>query len=393
MKRAKSIWNLFRREVGMISRDRNLTSILLIAPLFYALFYGSMYLNKTEKDVPVIVVDLDHSITSQKFTRMMDAHQLISVEKIVGDFGYAKKEILTNNAQAIIYIPDRFEADLKTGKGTDIKIFLNTTRFLNSNDINKAVNEVTATLGAGVRLKYYRAQGYSFDQAKEMVEPLRLDMRPLFNFTESYGDFMIPAILLLIIHQTLLIGLSESIAKEREQNTLNDLYEISGRSVLTSLVGKSIFYTLMYSSYALLFFGAFFSLFKINIIGNLFALAFVTLLMIFAVIAMSIFISSFFKRKIIALQFITLSSYPIFLISGYSWPMLAMPQALKLIAWLIPFTPYSNMMVKITQMDASWNNLQSALLHLGILGIIYFLAAYYRMSHLLNRTVTKSNRG
>lgn len=390
MKHARTLWNLVKREIGMISTDRNLTSILLIAPLFYALFYGSIYINKTESNVPITVVDMDHSSTSQKMIRMIDAHQLVSVKEVLGDLNSAKEEVLTNNTQAVLFIPQKFEANLKKGTGTDLKLFLNTTRFLNSNDINKAVNEVIGTIGASVRLKYYEAQGYSFDQSKEMVEPLRLDMRPMFNFTESYGDFLIPAILILILHQTLLIGLSESIAKEREQNSLLNLLHTAGNSELKALLGKSLFYLILYSAYSLLFFGLFFSIFKINMIGDVIALAASTLLMLFSAITMSIFISSFFNRKIFATQFLTLSSYPVFLLSGYSWPMYGMPTELKYLAALIPFTPYSNMMVRITQMGTGWNSIVPSLFHLFILGVVYFLAAYYRINSLINKTATQN---
>lgn len=390
MKLVKTFWRIAKREIGMISHDRNLISILLIAPLFYALFYGSIYINKTETDVPVTIVDMDHSSTSKKIIRMIDAHQLVSVRTVTGDLTFAKEEIFKGESQAILFIPDRFEAELKSGRGSDLKLYLNTTRFLNSNDINKAVNEVIGTVGIGIRLKFYESQGYSFDQAKELVEPLRLDMRPMFNFTESYGDFLIPAIFILILHQTLLIGLSESIAKEREQNSLHNLFAVSGNSELRALIGKSLFYIILFSAYSLLFFGLFFYIFKINLHGNIFALAAATLMMIFSVITLSIFISSFFKRKIFATQFLTLSSYPVFLLSGYSWPMQAMPVFLKYMAALIPFTPYSNIMIRITQMGAGWSNIIPSLVHLFVLGIVYLAAAYFRMDYLFRKTLMKN---
>lgn len=390
MKHVHIYWRIFKREIGIISHDRNLISILLIAPIFYALFYGSIYINKTESDVPIVITDMDHSSTSKKIIRMLDAHQLISVRTVSGDLNFAKDELFQGESQAILFIPDKFEAELKSGKGSDLKLYLNTTRFLNSNDINKAVNEVIGTIGIGIRLKYYESQGYSFDQAKELVEPLRLDMRPMFNFTESYGDFLIPAIFILILHQTLLIGLSESIAKEREQNSLHNLFIVSEYSELKALIGKCLFYAILFSSYSVLFFGLFFSVFNINLLGNVFALSAATLLMIFSVITLSIFISSFFKRKIFATQFLTLSSYPVFLLSGYSWPMQAMPVFLKYMAALIPFTPYSNIMIRITQMGAGWTNIIPSLFHLLILGIVYLTAAYFRMDYLFRKTLIKN---
>jgi ABC-2 type transport system permease protein len=390
-----NIVNVFKREVHLITHDVNIISVLLLAPIFYSFFYGSIYFNKVETDVPIAVVDMDHSDISTKLTRMLDAHQLISVSEVLPDYNTAKTDLEKGNIQGIVFLPKGFESDLKSGKGADIKAYLNTTKFLVSNDINKAINEVVGTLSMSARLKYFQANGYSYDQAKEMIEPVRLDMRPMFNFTESYGDFLIPAILVLILHQTLLIGLSESIAKEREQKLLPELINYSNRNVFNAINGKGLFYFLLFSSYAFLFFVINFFVFKINFLGNAFALALLTAEMLLAVIYMSIFISSFFKRKIIALQFLTLTSYPLFLMSGYSWPMNSMPWFLQALSNTIPLTPYLNAFVRITQMGAGWNDVFPQIIQLAVQMFIAFIASALRMNVLFNneQQINISNRG
>lgn len=390
MKTASTIWQLVKREIRLIIPDRNLISVLLIAPIFYSFFYGSIYWNKVETNVPIVAIDQDQSSTSRKFIRMLDANQLISVSEDACDFNTAKNKIISGNAHAIIFIPKNFEAELKSGKGSDIKSFLNTSRFLISNDINKAVNEVSATLGAGIRLKYFQANGYNFEQAKELVEPLKVEIRPLFNFTESYGDFLIPSVLILILHQTLLLGLSESVAKEREQKTIKSLFALANNKVITAIIGKGLFYVALYSVYAMFFFSVNFYVFKLPFSGSIAAFIVSTLLMLAAVVFMSIFISSFFDRKIIAIQFLTLSSYPVFLISGYSWPFEVLPLPIRILSGLIPFTPYSTTLTRLTAMSGGFNNVYLQLIHLFILAVLFFAAAYFRMNHLYKSTQTQN---
>ncbi len=387
----KTIWSIINREIKLIVKDKNITSVLLLAPIFYAFFYGSIYINKTENSIPIVIVDMDHSSFSQKLIRMLDAHQLINVENVTSDYSFGKEFVEKTDAQGMIFIPKSFEADIKNGRGTNVKLYLNTTRFLISNDINKAVNETIGTMNGGIRLKYFETQGYSFDQAKEMIEPVRMDLRSMFNYTDGYGDFLIPAVMILILHQTLMIGLSESIAKEREENSIYELFEKAGRNTTKALIGKGSFYIILYSVYALFFFSVTFSIFKVSFIGNALAFALATLLMVVAVTFLSIFISSFFNRKILAMQFLTLLSYPIFLISGYSWPMDSMPKLLQLIAKCIPFTPYSTLTIRITQMGAGFSNTINLLIHLAILAIIFFTAAYFRMNYLFTKSKTQNN--
>lgn len=228
----RSIKNIFFREVKHVSRDINIMSIVLLAPIFYSIFYGSIYFNKGERNLPVVVLDNDNSETSKKLTRLLDAHQMIKIAEVIPDFQSGINEINSNNAFGMVYFPKDFESNLKLYKGATLKAYLNTSRFLVSNDINSAINETVINYNSGIKLNYFPKAGYSYSQAKELVEPLKFELRPLFNTTESYGDFLIPGILILIIQQTLLIGLAESFAKEREFATIKDLFELSRKKYL-----------------------------------------------------------------------------------------------------------------------------------------------------------------
>ncbi|MFA3781769.1 ABC transporter permease [Melioribacteraceae bacterium 4301-Me] len=382
--RIKNIITVFKREIKVISKDVNLIAVLLLAPIFYSFFYSSIYSNKTEENVRIVVVDMDNSSITKELIRNFDAHQKIKVYEVVSDFSNGVKEINTGNAQAMIFFPKNFEKNLKSGKGADLKLYLNSSRFLVSNDINKAINETIAYAGAEIRLKYFLSNSYSYEQAKELIEPIHGEIHPMFSFTETYGDFLIPAILILIIHQTLLIGLSESIAKERELGTLSELFYLTKGNVTDAIHGKGLFYFILYLSYSLFFLTINFKVFSINILGSWFALSLTVVLLIASVIYISIFISSFFKKKIISLQFLTLTSYPVFLISGYSWPIQSMPIYIKVIAYLIPITPFYNAYIRIIRMGASFSDVYLQVIHLLALTILGFAVASIRMKTLFS---------
>jgi ABC-2 type transport system permease protein len=149
--------------------------------------------------------------------------------------------------------------------------------------------------------------------------------------------------------------------------------------------GKGLFYFALYSAYALFFFIINFYVFKINFLGNACALALLTAEMLLAVIYISIFISSFFKRKIIALQFLTLTTYPLFLMSGYSWPASSLPWYLQAFSQAVPMTPYLNGFVRITQMGAGWHDVFPQIIQLAVLVFISFIASALRMNALFKK--------
>lgn len=382
-RRIKGLFAVLMREAEIIFRDKDLITIILLSPLFYAFFYSSVYFYKSEQSVPVVAVDMDKSQMSQALLRSLDATQLADVNEVVPDLNTAMDRVYSLKSHGIIFIPQGFERSLKSGNGSDLKVYLNTTKFLISNDINKAVNEVTGTIGAGVKLKYFQMQGYNIDQAMEIIEPLNCEVKPLFNPVESYGDFMIPGLLVLILQQTLLIGLAESVAKEREMGTLSELYASANKSIWAAINGKGLFYFLMFSSYAFVFFTLNFAVFKINFRGSASAAAVFTALFLASVIYMAIFFASFFKRKIVALQVFAFTSYPFFLMSGYPWPAQALPIYLKYLSWLLPVTPYLNAFNRITQMGAGWSDVMPEFYHLLILAFCGLLLTRLRAKSLL----------
>ena len=381
----KNIYDIVKRELKNISQDIDIKSIILLAPIFYALFYGTIYINKVERDLPIVVYDEDHSEMSKKLTRLLDAHDMLKVSESVPDFQTGVNKINSEEARAMVYFPKNFESDLKLYKGSTVKLYINTTRFLVSNDINIAANEVIMSYNSDIKLKFFEKAGYSYEQSNELIEPVKYDMRPMFNFTESYGDFLVPGILALIIQQTLLIGLSESFSKEREMKTLGELYKLSGKNIFTVIHGKGLFYGILFSAYSFLFFTFTFSLFKLNMAGSIIALSIFTFLLITAVIYLSILFASFIKRKLIAVQFLALTSYPIFLISGYSWPAQAMPVWVQYLSKLLPSTPYLSAFVRITQMGAGLNETLPELLHMIILTLILYLMTHLRLKTLFKQ--------
>ena len=382
MKLIKSIFQIFKREIRLIRSDKDIIIILLLSPLFYALFYSSVYLNKDKTDIPLTIVNMDNSSASRLYTKNLDAHRFIEVKEVIGNFEKAKESVMNLESFGVLYIPADFETELKKSKGADIKVFLNNSRFLLSNNLNRGIQEVTAGLNYGVRYKYFRSLGYSDQQAKKWIEPIRAEVNYIPNTANNYGGYIIPSVLILVLMMTLAIGFAMSIAKEREENSFETLMK-SGIS--TVFFGKSLFYIILYLAYSLVFYSVIFSEFQLRFGGSFILVLLVTALFFAAVSSFTYFAATFFNRKIFALQFLALSSYPIFFLSGYSFPLESMPVFIKNLALLNPLTPYIDSFVRLGLMDADFRFLFPQIIHLILLAIAGFTLAYIRIKFFIKK--------
>jgi len=384
MKLLKEIWTFFCDELKLILHNRSIIMVLLISPIFYALFYASIYGNKSNIDLPIAIVDYDHTELSRELILDIDSSPKISVTKVCSSIDDAQTKLELQEVLAVAVIEKNFSTKITKEEPSNFQLYLNNSRFLVSNDISKSISEVILFVNRNILVEYYLRKGLAFPYAQKSAEPINIDIRNLFNTTESYGDFLIPAILLLILHQTLMIGVTESFLLNEEKKLL----PLSNISIIIFLFVRLMFYLLLYVAYTLLFFSVIVDIFEIPFAGNLLDLLLNSIFAIASTFFLSIIIASFFKSRINVFRIITISSYPIFLISGFSWPNIAIPEFIKYLALFIPYTSFSEASIKFIQLGGNLSSALPQVLNLVALTIIYFLVAYRRL-----KLQTSKNKG
>ncbi|GAA3749009.1 ABC transporter permease [Flavobacterium ginsengisoli] len=379
-KKQNSLISLFFREVSLIGKDHSLLLTLLIAPLLYAFFYGSIYINKEEFEVKLGVVDDDHSRLSRLLQQNIDNSPIVQLIHF-SNLKDAEEQMYQGNCQGYFYIPEGTETNLLSLKQSNVVLAVNASRFLPSSDLLMSVQQICLTIGAGVRLQYFqKSEGMSTAVAMDNVMPVNLDYRPLFNERSSYGAFLLPGLLALILQQTLLIGLSESVAGERQNLRLR---EWMNAGVSNGIWGKGLFYLLLFSSYAFFFLNVNYKILDLPQRANGLELGILLVLFIATLVPMAQFIGSLFKSQLVCLQMMAFSTYPIFLITGYSWPHESLPLLLQWLANLLPTTPFIAIYTRMVQSGAGlWENV-SAFFHLIFLWIFYSFICFVRIKRLL----------
>ncbi len=389
MSNLKAILKLFLREAALVAKDHSLLLTLLLAPLFYAFFYGSIYTNKEEEELKLAVIDADHSHLSKTIVEQINALQITTVFP-VADITQAQQEMYKGNCSGYLYIAKGLEKDVLGLRQAHVVLAVNAGRFLPSSDILAAVTQVCLTVSAGVRLKYFELNGLTEQQAMQETMPVGLDYRPLYNERVSYGAFLLPGLLALILQQTLLIGLCESVAHEREKNKLKELRELSGNNISNFLYGKGAFYLLLFSCYAFFFYTVNFTVLDLPIRGNGFSLGILTLLFFVTLIPMGIFIGSLFKSSLGAMQVMAFSTYPVFLVTGYTWPIELLPLPLQLFSYCLPTTPFLAAYTVIVQEGGGLADILQSVVHICVLWLVYICLCFFRIGKLASVDKQKS---
>ncbi|NRD24190.1 ABC transporter permease [Winogradskyella litoriviva] len=383
----KLIWILLKKEASLVYNDHSILLALLAAPLLYFALMGSTYFNKDEEEVSVGIVDLDNSQSSKSFLNKINATQKINITHSYINLAEAKNGFYSFDVQGLIHIPKGFEEKLIAHQSTPIGLILNNSKFLSSNDINKAVNLVAMEYAENSRQQFFQSKGINPSLATLKAQPITAQINAVYNPTNNYGNFLLPALFILILHQTLLIGMSESVAHDRENNVLKSNFEESNYSFLNYILGKTSFYLLLYFAYMLLTFFVVFPVFDLPLNGSFFTLIMVSFLFFMATILYGWFVSSFFKSQVRVMEIMAFTSYPVFLITGITWSFKDMPLVLQYVSNLIPLKPYFSFLKKQTVMGVDSHLYNSEIIHILLLLLFGYVAALLRFYYLKNRVL------
>ncbi len=371
MKTITGILSLFLRELKLIGKDHSLLLTLLIAPVLYLFFYGSIYSLKEEEQVKLALVDVDQSSLSRLLTQQINNLQMVDV-LIMPTIELAQHAMYEGVCQGYVYIDKGLEQKVLSLQQGNVVLAVNAGRFLPSSDLVASVTKICLAVSAGVRMQYFEMKGMTAMASLSEAMPVNLDYRPMFNDRSSYGAFLLPGLLMLILQQTLLLGLAESVASERMKNTLRTWFSMTNGSIISGMIGKGLFYFFLFASYALFVLTINFSVFHLALTGSSLALALLIAVFLLTLIPMAMLIGSFFKSQLLCLQIMAFSSYPIFLITGYAWPFTMLPVFIQVISSLLPTTPFMSAYISVARQGGTLADNNLTILHM--LGLMFLFA-------------------
>ena len=376
----QGIYDLFyiwKQEFRTTFRDQGVLIFFVLVPLVYPLIYSFIYTNETIREVPTVVVDDSRSSLSREYLRKVDASPETSIVAYCADMEEAKLMLKDRKAYGIIYIPAHFSDDIVQGKQTQVSIFCDMSGLLYYKALLTANTNVSLAMNAAIKME--RAGNTTARQDEITAYPIEYEDVAIFNPTNGFAAFLIPAVLILIIQQTLLLGIGLSAGTAREHNQFKDLVPINRHynGTLRIVMGKGLSYFMVYSLvavYILCVVPRLFSLNQIAIPGvlTLFTLPYLTACIFFAMTA-SIAIRN---RETCMLLFV-FTSVPLVFLSGISWPGSAMPSFWRYFSYLFPSTFGINGYVRINSMGATLNEVAFEYRALWMQTGIYFLTTCF----------------
>lgn len=369
----QDMFYIWREEMHKIFTDQGILIFFFLVPLAYPLLYAFIYTNEVVREVPAVVVDNSNSSMSREFIRKVDATADISIMGYCSDLEEAKEILKRGEAYGIYYIPEDFTDKLMHLEQSEISIFCDMSGMLYYKAMLLSATEVSLEMNKDIKIA--RAGNTTDRQDEVTAQPIESESVALFNPQNGFASFLIPAVLILIIQQTLLLGVGLSVGTDRERNRINDLVPISRHynGTLRIVMGKSFAYFLVYAVVCIYVLCVVPRIFSLPQIANPFTLMAFLLPFVIACIFFAMASSVFVRNRETCMLMFVFTSVPLLFLSGISWPSSAIPWFWKAFSYIFPSTFGIKGFVAINNMGATLNEVAIFYVALWIQAGVYFI--------------------
>ena len=375
---------LMRREYQTIATSYAITLVLLGGIFVYGLLYNYMYQPNVVRNVPVVVVDNSKTPMSRDFIQMLDATPEVNVLTDGVDFAAAKQMMKKKEAVGILLIPDKFEKKIEQGEETITVMYETTIAFLYYLAMQKAATFTMQTFNDQVRPDQLVFLPASDAPAMAQAQsPVSVNGTALYNYTEGYGTYLIPAVLVVIIFQTLMMVIAMISGKERKSGSILDYVEAARTfgGISKVIVSKSMVYVLLYALFSVFLLGLMPVIFDLPNIGHWFVIVQLMIPYLLATSFMGLAASVFYTDQDAPLLMIAFFSVGLLFLSGVSYPLELMPWYWRMAHFVFPVAPATLAFVKVNSMGAGIPEITLEYTTLWIQCFIYFVLACMAYRH------------
>ena len=338
----------FRQTLRDIFRQKETLTLLVGGSVIYSFFYPTPYLNQVLRDLPVVVVDRDHTALSRQLTRWLDASEAARVSARSSVLSAAQDSVRAGVAGAVLLIPQDFERHVLRREPAYVEAYVDASYLLVYSTAMRAIQGVTGTLAAGISVRRLQASALTTRAAVQQARPVTFVPWPLFNPLAGYASYVVPAVFILILQQTLLIGIGAlRVAERREVSKNEPLWALLG--------GKLGAMILIYAVHAVLMFGVVFSIYGFPMRAS-WPDVFLFLVPYFAaVILLGLAIAELFDRPETSTVALVATSLPAIFVSGFSFPAEVQADWVRAVAVVWPSTFGIRGFLQLAEMGARFD--------------------------------------
>ncbi len=367
---------VFKGEAKLIFTDIALMLTIIGGVILYSFLYPQPYVKQSVSKLNVSVVDLDRSDISRDIIYKLNSTPQIDITRVDNSLMDAKNALVLGKIKGIVVIPNHFKRDLALNKSPTIAVGGDASYFLIYGAILEGSMKSILTQSATIKITNLLKNEVPLSQAKEVYTPYSLNIINLFNPENSYTQYVVPAVFILILQQTLLIGLGILGGGINERVAKNEDGYFTTAPIWMMIFSRVIIFGTIFFIHMLFYFGFSFEFYEVTHLASMSNLITFGIPFLLASIFLGILMGSLITSREIATPIVLFSSLPLVFSAGFVWPLESVPEIIKQLSMLFPAIPAIEGFLRLNQMGASFDMVIELYEVLWIQVVVYATLSY-----------------
>jgi ABC-2 type transport system permease protein len=384
------------KEIRMIFSDLGVMIIVLAVPLLYPLLYSLIYYPEVVREMPIGVVDQSASSQSRDFIRDLEATPELTVAYHCLSMDEARELFMERKIRGILSIPSNFARDIALSRQTTVSAYADMEYFLYYKALLTGTNFVALETGENIQVQSLKNTGLSSEQAMIVAQPIELVDNAIANPSGGFASYGVPASLILIIQQTLILamGIMSGTVREKRSRELYLDEEMLSSRVMGQILGKTIAYLAIYSVLCVYMLGLIPDWFGYAHLAGFKELSALIIPFLLASIFMGLTLSGLFQKRESSMMLYLFTSIPLLFLSGVIWPLSNFNAFWLTLREFFPSSDAIFGFIKMNSLGASITETRKEIVTLWIQASAYLLTAatvlWYRQKVGRNTATFKS---
>ena len=335
-----ALYKVICRQVKQIIKNPIYWVCLVIIPLLVSFFFVDMMKEGLPTNLPIGVVDQNNSATTRSLIRTLDSFQGVKVIENYRSSLETRIEMQRGTIYSYFFIPKNMSEDLISGKQPTISFYYNSGILLAGSFAYKDMKTIATLANASVAKAKMTALGYSEEQIKRFLQPIKLETHIIHNPTMDYNVYLSTTFIPACIGLFIFLMTAYSLGTELKWKGAKEWIDTAHKNIYVAVIGKLIPQTILFSAVFMVYLIYAFGYLDFPYACNIWLLGISALLLILSIEGLAVFLFSFIPSLRMAMSICALWGVLSFSISGFTFPVEAMDAPLQMVSWLFPLRHY-----------------------------------------------------
>lgn len=363
--------SIIRKEFIQIFRDTRTLVLILVIPIMQLFLLGYSATNDV-RNVPLAVLDQSRSVESRALLESYRAADYFRLAYVVDSEAEIEDLIMSGEARAAVIIPPDYAQRLADGNA-QIAFLLDGSDPTSASTALSASQLIGQAHALSILLQKFERSGMSL----RVQPPVEVRTTVWFNPDLISAHFMIPGVIGMILYAIAAILTATSVVRERERGTIEQLIVTPIRP-WELIVGKLMPYVILgfFNTIEVLAVGHWW--FGVPIRGDLGLIILLSGVFMVTGLGIGLFASTVANTQQEAMLTVWMTLLPSIFLSGFFFPLEAMPAFLRALSYLMPLRYYLVIIRSLLLKGVGLETIQTDVLAMTLFAVVIMALAALR---------------